>query len=536
MGHSDILIDLKTTLKKLNLPTEEPLLGISSEERFGDYSSTIALRLSKVIKQPAMVIAKEIESNFPKKIYLDRIEVASPGFINFYLSAQFWQKELREILEKGDNFGSSQLGKDKRWQVEFISANPTGPLTLGNGRGGFIGDCLAKVLTKVGYDIEREYYLNDRGVQVDVLGESVAYAIAKLQGENVVPPDYLYKGDYILDLAKELGDFKNPLKNTSDIRDQVLPRLINEIQQFVQLKMKIEMDSWFSEKSLYDSSQVKKTKLLLEKSGLVYEKEGSTWLKTTAYGDDKDRVLIKSDGEPTYFLSDIAYHYDKFERGFEKVIDIWGADHHGYIERMQAAMRALREEDKLEIIIVQLVRLIKNGAEVKMSKRAGVYVTLEELLNEVGLDATRFFFLSHASNTHMDFDLNLAKEQSQKNPVYYVQYAHARISSILKRAKIIEKRSEIDYSKLDHPCELKLIKKLAQFPVLLENIAVSYSVYQLPFYSIQLADLFHKFYTERRVLTEDKLQQEARLQLIKAVSIVLKNTLGLMGITAPEKM
>jgi arginyl-tRNA synthetase len=538
MDSNIILNDLKKTLKSLGFPIQGLSLEIPSEEKFGDFTTTIALKISREVNQSPLEIAKKIESNFPRRPYLDQLVVVQPGFVNFYLSNIYWQAKVAEILRLGSSFGSNKIGRRKKVQVEFISANPTGPLTLGNGRGGFTGDCLANVLAKLNYTVEREYYLNDRGVQVDILGESVAYAIAKLRGQRVKTPDYLYKGDYILELAKDFKeDFEDPLQRVDEIKVVALNRLVTGIKELVENKLKIKFDVWFAESSLYESSQVEKVKQKLEKKKLVYQRDNSLWFKTAKLGDDKDRVLIKSNGEPTYFLSDVAYHANKFERGFDKVIDIWGADHHGYVGRMRAAVKALGYDERLTIIIIQLVRLIKNGIEVKMSKRAGLYVTMEDLLEEVNLDVARFFFIMHAANTHLDFDLNLAKEKSQKNPVYYVQYAHARISSILKKSDLANKSfGEFDFSYLTQPCELRLIKKLTYYPSLIEEVAKNYSVYRLPYYTIELADLFHKFYSECRVLTKNKSLSEARLGLVKATQIVIADVLKLMGISAPEKM
>ena len=426
--------------------------------------------------------------------------------------------------------------------MEFISANPTGPLTVGNGRGGFYGDALANILASQGHKVRREYYINDRGEQILSLGRSIKLVQkgnSASGGLEVGLPDQenLYRGDYINELAKQIDK-----KLNAEEAGQKAVELILKIYIRPAIKrLGIKFDSWFSEKSLYKGGKYGEIMESLMRQDFIYEKDGATWMKTSQLGDSEDRVLIKKDGSETYFLSDILYHFDKFKiRKFDKVIDIWGADHHGYAPRLKAALKALGiPEDNLEIIITQLVRLVENGKEVKISKRAGTFITLEELVDEVGLDAARFFFLMYSPNTHMNFDMELAKERSKKNPVYYVQYAHARIASIL--AKIQNPKSKIqnpsqNLKLLNTRSELDLIRKLVELPEILRDIAVNYEVHRLPRYSLGLAREFHNFYEKYRVVTEDKNLTSARLGLVTATKIVLANTLNLMGIKAPDKM
>lgn len=431
----------------------------------------------------------EIASAFAKamadKGMFEKIKVAGPGFINFFLSKDYLQKQIGKI-------DYPNIGKKQKVNVEFISANPTGPLTLGNARGGFMGDALANVFKKAGFDVTREFYINDRGKQIEDLKKG------------------LYKGE-----------------------KRTLSQIQKENQKFITDKkegLNIKFDVWFSEKSLYKNKEVDKIIAYLKKKKLTYEKDGAVWFKTTKFGDDKDRVLIRENGEETYFASDVAYLKNKFNRGFKKLIIFVGADHHGYVKRIKAAAQALGyKKEQVDFIVMQLVTL-KEG---RMSKRAGIYIKLEELINKVGLGAARFFFLQRAANSHLIFDLELAKKKSKENPVYYVQYAHARISSILRKSKI---KPGKNFDKLKEKEELDLIKQLIRLPEVVEDIAKDYQVQRLPQYAVELAESFHRFYQECPVLTKDKELTKARLGLIKTVQAALKETLDLMGISAPLKM
>jgi arginyl-tRNA synthetase len=491
---------------------------------FGDRSTNVAMVLKK---NPAEIVAALGHSDI-----FSKTEVKN-GFINFFISPGYLQKQVKEILRQKDNFGKLRLGRNKKVNVEFISANPTGPLTLGNGRGGFCGDVLANVLSAAGFKVKREYYVNDTGEQVRKLGHSV------LGDEQAV-----YQGDYIEDLRKKIKG-----ENAEKIGQKAADIILREMIKPTIKKMKINFDLWFSEKDLYREKETEKVSALLKKKGLSYEKEGAVWFRSTEFGDDKDRVLIKAGGESTYFLSDIAYLKNKFKRGFKTLFFFWGADHFGYINRVKAAAQALGfGKENIRVVIMQLVRLVQQGKEVRMSKRAGTYVTLDELMDEVGLDVARFFFLTRSPDTHLNFDLDLAKEQSEKNPVYYVQYAHARICSILRKLKNrASKRSEGEDENavliasqnlklLEHPSELALIKQLIRLPEIIEDTAKDYQVQRLPQYAVETATAFHRFYRDCRVISDDKELSGARLSLVMATKIVLKNTLGLTGISAPEKM
>ncbi|MBU4298750.1 arginine--tRNA ligase [Patescibacteria group bacterium] len=516
------------------------------EKIHGDYAANVAMLIAKQVKKSPQEIANILNSKFKiqNSKFLDKVEVVKPGFINFFISKEYLQEQVAEILKKKEKFGALKIGKEQKINLEFISANPTGPLTLGNGRGGFCGDVLANVLLKAGFKVAREYYINDVGEQIRKLGHSVI-------GDS----EAVYKGDYILSLRKRIKG-ENPDKLGQKAAEIILKETIKPTVK----KMGIAFDVWFSEKSLRKSGEVKKILDLLKKKKLTYEKEGALWFSSTKFGDDKDRVLIKEDGETTYLASDIAYLKNKFKRGFNYLIYIWGADHYGYINRLKAAAEALGEQkERVNIIIMQLVRLFRGGKEVRMSKRAGTYVTLNELIDEVGLDVARFFFLTRSPGSHLNFDLDLAKEQSEKNPVYYIQYAYARICSILRKCgkseiqstkskinpkiivsktKVFEKL-EIQNSKLNllnHPSELNLIKQLIRFPEVIEDTAKDEQVQRLPQYAGDLAAAFHQFYRDCRVLTETQSLSMARLGLILATKQVIKNTLDLLGISAPEKM
>ncbi|MFH1598438.1 MAG: arginine--tRNA ligase [Patescibacteria group bacterium] len=513
----------------------------------GDYSTNVALRLASELGESPMVIGNKIITGGLKIAGLERAEVVPPGFINFYLNATWLGRQVRKVLDQGSDFASSNLGKNQKVQVEFISANPTGPLHVGNGRGAFTGDALANVFDKLGYKVQREYYVNDIGKQVDRLAESVTRRYLKQQGISVDYPDYCYKGKYIDQLAKELNLHKYKLTNInllkSRIRYRALQMMIKDMKKTVTEKLKIKFDNWFSEKSLYKSGAVDQVLTDLKKKDLLYKKDGAIWVKTSKYGDDKDRVVVKASEDQTYFLSDIAYLWNKLEvRKFDKVIDIWGADHHGYVNRMLSMTKALDHQGKFDIIIVQLVRLMEGGVEIRMAKRTGTYVTLDELVSEVGLDATRFFFLMHAFDTHMDFDMTLAKKKSDKNPVYYVQYAHARICSIInkvaketKQTKKKPKKTEQKKIYLREGAETALAKMLLRFPEVLEEVVITYQVHKLPNYCRELASSFHDFYTQCRVIEAEGINW-SRVRLIKATQIVLEESLRVMGISAPKKM
>jgi arginyl-tRNA synthetase len=488
----------------------------------GDFSSNVALLITKEAGKSPMEVAEELKNKIaPNKLEFEKIEVAKPGFLNFFLSNETVWQTISDIDKKKSGYGSSQIGAGKKIHLDFVSANPTGPIHVGNARGGPLGDVLANIFQKVGYETFREYYVNDAGNQVEILGHSIL-------GDS----EAQYSGEYVEDLRKKISE-NDPRK----AGEAGLRIIVDEIIKPSMEKFGVKFDNYFSEKELQESGKVDEAIKILKEKDLVYEKEGAVWFKSTQFGDDKDRVVIKSDEQKTYFASDIAYHKEKIDRGFDKLIDIWGADHHGEVARTKGALESLGYKDKLDIILTQFVRVLKDGQEMKMSKRAGTYVSVDDLIDEVGCDATRFFFLMHSADTHMTFDMNLAKERSEKNPVYYVQYAHARIASILRKAEDLNPTFNVGDVLTLNVKERALIFELLKFPDLAAEISKNYAVHQLPQYAIVLADKFHSFYSECRVIDEENLElTSARLELVKAVQIVLAETLRLMGISAPNKM
>jgi len=492
------------------------------DKSHGDYATSFALQMAKNTKLAPKDVAHNLKSHILnlKPSLFEKIEVVEPGFINFFLSKEYLQKQVGEILKQKESFGQLIVGKNRKVQVEFISANPTGPLTVGNARGGPFGDVLSRVLEKAGFKVEKAYYINDYGMQILTLGHSV-----------LKDKEAKYQGDYIDYLNKKIKE-KNPYK-TGEIAAKII---IKEMIKKTTDKMGIKYNEWFSENSLHKSGEVDKALKILEKKGLIYKKAGAQWFKSSKYGDERDRVVVKADGWKTYLAGDIAYHRYKFEKKkFDKVIDIWGADHYGDVPGLKAAVTALSHKDKLDFILLQFVTIIEKGKELKMSKRSGVYVTMDELLKIAGINAVRFFFLQKSADSHLHFDLSLAKTQSEKNPVYYVQYAHARICSILNKVPKY-KIQNTKYETLNHPSELALIKQLIRFPETIEDIAKDYQVQRLPQYAMDLATVFHQFYRDCRVLTESRSLRDSRLALVLATKTVLKNTLSLMGISATEKM
>ncbi len=533
------------------------VVDYAKNEKFGDYSSNVAMISAGKIGKNPMKIAEKIVAllNFyiadkklssmfffenkkgEKKKVFEKIEAVKPGYINFYLSNDYWQNLVAVINEQKEKFGNSEIGKGKKVLLEFISANPTGPIHLGNGRGGPLGDTLANVLIKAGWQAEREFYVNDYGGQIEALGHSI------LKDKKAQ-----YRGEYIDELAIDFDFEKITNEGARAVGEKAAEKVLKNLIQPTCEKLGVNFDRWFSEKKeLHNQNKVDEIIRFLKEKKFTYEERGALWYESSRFGDDKDRVLVKKDGEKTYIATDLAYHKNKLERGFDKLINIQGADHHKEAEVVRNFVeKILGQSNKLGIILNQFVRIIKDGREVKMSKRAGTYFALDDLLNEVGKDAVRFIFLSYSPNTHINFDINLAKERSEKNPVYYVQYAHARINSILVKSQIknsgiqINSQSKISDLKLDlliHPKELSLIKELNKFPELVEEISESYEAHRLPQYAIKLADKFHSFYASCRVLNEENSElSAARLNLVNAVKIVLEEVLKLMGVEAPKKM
>ncbi len=520
-------------------------LEVPFREGQGDLATNIALQLAGQVKLPprkvAECIAIHIEALGSPASLLSRVEVAGPGFLNFFLKPQAFYPVLNEIEEKGTAYGGTNLGAGKRVLIEFVSANPTGPLTVAHGRHAAVGDVLANILSLVGYEVSREYYYNDGGRQMDILGKSVEARYRQLLGEQSELPPEGYQGSYLIDVAREILS-----KCGRQIRGSEFFCRFSEERIFEGIKKDlkdfgVKFDSWAREKSFYEKGKVQETIAALQEKDCLYEKEGALWFRSSSFGDEKDWVIKKSDGQLTYLAPDIAYHQHKYERGFQQLINILGPDHHGYIGRLQAAVEVLgHERESLKIIILQLVSLYRGKEKLRMSTRAGDFVTLRQVMDEVGKDATRFFFLMRGTNSHLNFDLELAKKESPENPVYYVQYAYARISSILKfalekGAKLPQAR-EVDLSLLQEEEELRIIKKLAQFPQVVESCACSLEPQGLTIYLRDLAGSFHNFYHRFRVVEEEKNLSFARLVLIKGVKITLENGLRLLEISAPEKM
>jgi arginyl-tRNA synthetase len=530
-------------------PFPEIVLERPKEQTHGDWATNIALVLASQTGRPANEIAQVIVDNLEAKPELvSRVEVAGPGFINFHLSDETLYQVLLEVLKKKGEFGNLDLGQQLKTQIEFVSANPVGPMHVGHGRWAAVGDSLANVMTKAGYQVEREFYINDYGSQMNIFGRSVAVRYAQALGSDEPFPEDGYQGEYIKEIAAEIvsvdGDKYLSMpeaERESVFVERAYAQVLDHIKKTL-LDMDVRFDVWFSERTLHQDGAINKTVEELRKKKMVYDHDGAVWLKTTLFGDDKDRVLIRESGEPTYFAADIAYHQDKLNRGFKKIINIWGADHHGYVSRMKAAVQALGyPADTLEVIIGQMVNLLRGGEPVRMSKRTGEMVTLEELLNEVGKDAVRYLFLMRGTDTALDFDIELAKEQTQKNPVYYVQYAHARICSILRYAaeqgvKATTSHREDDIERLVHPAELDLLRKFAELPEIIESAALNRTPYLLTKYAEDLATSFHSFYTQCRVICEDAKSTKSRLVLVQATQILLQEVLRLLGVTAPERM
>ncbi|MDA8125332.1 MAG: arginine--tRNA ligase [Deltaproteobacteria bacterium] len=531
-------------------PVTVPFIEVelTKDPSHGDYASNVAMILAKAAKKNPREIAKLLSERIedPGRM-LAKVEIAGPGFLNFFLQEGCWARLLETVEREGARYGASERGKGHRIQVEFVSANPTGPLHIGHARGAVVGDVMANILAAVGYDVFREYYINDAGNQMNNLGKSVLLRYEELLGKVAEFPEGCYRGDYIKDLAADLvkkeGD--RYLKMTPA---EAIPLLTayagGEILEGIKEDLRafgVVFDLYFSERELYKEAGVEKLLRSLQEQDFIYAEGDALWFRTTAFGDEKDRVVVRQNGEPTYFAADIAYHKNKFQRGFATVIDIWGADHHGYIPRMSAAVQALGyDKEALKVILVQLVNLLRDGNPVAMSTRSGEFVTLHEVVDEVGKDAARYNFLMRRSDSHLDFDLEVAKKQSNENPVYYVQYAYARICSILRMAAekgiALPAYGQIDPGLLILPEEIDLIKAITRFPEVMEGAARTLEPHRLTFFLNDLAGLFHSYYNKNKVVSEDGALTGARLFLIKSVQTVLKNALNLLGVSTPEKM
>lgn len=526
----------------------EIVIEVPTHAEHGDFATNVAMQLAKPEKKAPRQIAEILVNTLKNNSELfEKVEIAGPGFINFFINKSLWRNSLKSIVLTGDDYGKGVAGKGKKVQVEFVSANPTGPLHIGHGRGAATGDAVASILTAAGFEVEREYYINDAGNQMDTLGKSVYLRYCELLGKPAEFPEKCYQGDYIKDIARDLiTKFGSRYLDTPEDEsipvfsrlggDIILQGIKQDLEDFG-----VVHNTWFSEQTLFDSGKVDEAIAQMQQNGFIYENEGALWFRTTDFGDDKDRVVVRSNGVTTYFASDIAYHKEKYQRGFDWVIDVWGADHHGYVPRLKGIVQGLgRDADDLKIILVQLVSLMRDGVPVAMSTRSGEFVTLKEVVDEVGRDAARYFFLMRRSDSQLDFDLELAKRQSTENPVYYVQYAHARICSIFEtateRSITPEDFSKIPLGKLDTPEEMALIKFLGQFPEVVEGSALNFEPHRITYYLQELAGLFHSFYNKHRVIGEDPELSAARLLLLKCTAQTLKNGLLLLGVSAPERM
>ena len=543
----------------------EIVLEVPPQKEFGDFSSNIAMQSARVARQNPRAIADALVANMDFD-WIDRAEVAGAGFINFFLKSDMVYDTLKAILAAGDNYGVQPTRSQDTVQVEYVSANPTGPLHVGHGRGAAYGSALVNLLRAAGFNVQAEYYINDAGNQIDNMAMSVEARFQEIQGKHLVFPDKEgniegevgpndivfpangYRGDDITETAQAIIDEKGlETLNAMSVDDRVamfketalqekLKRLEETLRNF-----QVTFNQWFSERSLHDTDEIKYAVDELKNLGAIYEKDGALWLNSTKYGDDKDRVVIRDNGVPTYLAADIAYHRNKYERGFKQMINIWGADHHGYVCRVKAAMQAFDfDPDKLEILLLQMVALFRDGEMVKLSKRTGDTVTLDELIEEVGVDASRYFFLMRSLDSQLDFDINLAKSRSNDNPVYYIQYAHARIHSIYNQVRDAGIKfgewDAVDFSPLTSEPELELIKKMAEYPEEITQSAEHRAPHRIARYLYDLASMFHSFYRQGRIIGVDSELQQARLGLITAIALVLRQGLGILGISAPEKM
>lgn len=552
---------IKDVLKKLvdekkidisNLP--EPVIERPRHENHGDYASNIAMVFANKLGMRPRELAEAIKIALEAtESHVEKVEIAGPGFINFFLKKDRYIDILNTIFEAGEKFGQIDYGRGEKLQIEFVSANPTGPLHVGHGRGAIYGDALANVLNRAGFDVSKEYYLNDAGVQIATLGKSVYFRLKELEGETVEFPQECYQGRYIADIAheiKESPEYGNLKKKSEDeiikwcgkyAGDKILEEIKDDLEA-----CGVTFDVFFSETSLHKKKEVDKAVQRLRDQGYVYEEDGAIWFRTTEFGDEKDRVLRKSSGEYTYFAADIAYHLDKFERGFDRLVDVWGADHAGHVPRMKNAVKALGyEPDKLDLILIQLVNLIRGGEMVSMSTRQATYETFRQLIDDVGKDVCRYFFLMRSHNAQLDFDLELARKQSPENPVYYIQYAHARIASIFRKAKeegIKFNSGNINLALLNLVEETKIARFLGEFPIVIKDAAKNLEPHKIAFYLLELARIFQSYYTKAKkddrykVIHGNEERIQTKLYLLKNIQIVLKNGLNILGIDAPEAM
>ena len=545
---STLIEEIKASIEKANLAEDIPEIKVEipKDTKNGDYSTNIAMVLTKVAKRNPREIAQAIVDNLDtSKANVKQVDIAGPGFINFYLDNQYLTAVIPEAINKGDKFGCAEESKNTNILLEYVSANPTGDLHIGHARNAAVGDSLANILIAAGYNVTREYYINDAGNQITNLARSIETRCfeALADTSHEMPADG-YNGKDIIEIGKDLADKHPEMKDYSDEERLKTFRQLGVDYEMDKLKkdladFNVHFDNWFSETSLYENGAIDNTLAKMNELGYTYEADGATWLRTSDFKDDKDRVLIKKDGTYTYFTPDTAYHYNKINRGNDILIDLMGADHHGYINRLKASLETFGvDSNRLEIQIMQMVRLMQDGVEVKMSKRTGNAITLREIMDEVGIDAARYFLTMRSPDSHFDFDLELAKEKSQDNPIYYAQYAHARICSILKQAKEqgVEVTADADFSTITNEKAIDLLKKVAEFEPTIESAAENRAPHRLTNYIQDLASAFHKFYNAEKVLTDDAEKTKAHIALVDAVRITLHNALALVGVSAPESM
>ncbi|QIH79305.1 arginine--tRNA ligase [Macrococcoides canis] len=541
-----LIEEIKQAILKAELVAEVPEIKIENpkDTKNGDYATNIALVLTKLAKRNPREIAQAIVDNIDvQKADVSKIDIAGPGFINFYMDNGYLTEIITEALTKKADFGKS-TPKNERILVEYVSANPTGSLHIGHARNAAVGDTLCNVLSAAGYDVLREYYINDAGKQIENLAYSIEARFLQALGEEKELPADGYHGKDIIDIGKDLAAKHPEYKDSSEEErikafrklglDYEMDKLKKDLTEF-----NVHFDNWFSETSLYENKEIDKALEQMRQHGYIFEEDGATWLRTTEFGDDKDRVLIKKDGSYTYFLPDIAYHYDKIERGYDTLINLFGADHHGYINRLKASLETFGVDSKrLEIQVMQMVRLLQDGQEVKMSKRTGNAITLRDIMDEVGIDAARYFLTMRSPDSHFDFDMELAKSESSDNPVYYAQYAHARICSMLRQAKEagITPSTDVNYALITNEKAFELLKRVADFESVIEQAAEHRAPHRITNYIQDLAAHFHKFYNAEKVLTDDIEKSRAHVALIEAVRITLQNALTLVGVSSPEKM
>ncbi|HFK1463956.1 arginine--tRNA ligase [Bacillus cereus] len=543
--------EIQAAVLKAELATEEQIPNVVLEspkdKTNGDFSTNMAMQLARVAKKAPRMIAEELVANFDKaKASIEKIEIAGPGFINFYMDNSYLTDLIPTIVNAGEAYGETNTGKGEKVQVEFVSANPTGDLHLGHARGAAVGDTLCNLLAKAGYDVSREYYINDAGNQIHNLALSVEARYMQALGLDKEMPEDGYHGADIIGIGKRLAEEFGDRYAKADEKESYefyreyglkyeLAKLQKDLESF-----RVKFDVWFSETSLYKNGKIDQALAVLKEREEIFEEDGATWFRSMTYGDDKNRVLIKNDGSYTYLTPDIAYHRDKLERGFDKLINIWGADHHGYIPRMKAAIQALGyDKDTLEVEIIQMVQLYQNGEKMKMSKRTGKAVTLRELMEEVGVDAMRYFFAMRSGDSHLDFDMDLAVSKSNENPVYYAQYAHARVCSILRQGEELGLATggDVNYKLVTSEKEVELLKKLGEFPAVVADAAQKRLPHRITNYAFELAATLHSFYNAEKVLNQDNLElSKARYELMKAVRTTLQNALAIVGVSAPEKM